>query len=164
MKKSVLFILMAFGVAFAGTAHAATGDIIPFTASMTVIPDDNCSILSQRATLNVSAGVKAAYQCGAATGLAYGAACHEAGSTNPKTVACACAVDDPTAATLTYSANNTQCACDAAGSPSPVNVEVTGRQAFGGNSNGGSISSYSVSASGAGTCTPATIVGISLFE
>ena len=162
MKKSVLFILMAFGVAFAGTAHAATGDIVAFTASTTVVPGDNCSILSQRATLNVSAGVKAAYQCSATTGLAYGAACHEAGSSNPKTVACACSVDDPNAATFTYSANNTQCSCDSGGNASPTNVEVTGRQAFGGNSNGGSISSYSVP--GAGACTAATIADISLFE
>ncbi len=154
MKKILLMPLVVIGMLFAGSASAADDTTTTFTGS-TSINDTDCSLLSQRITMTASSNVIAAWHCSTTTNYAYAGACHTGGSTNPRTVACACTSDGATPPA--YTPNNSQCTCDTSGNATPANVEVTGRQAFGGNSNGGIIAAYALDASGTGTCTSTTL-------
>jgi|GEM_PF-5856749 len=159
MKNFILIAIAALNIGFMTNANAAG---TAFTDSTTVTEAD-CSLLSQDVKLNASANVNAAWGCTVADNLAYGAACHEGGSSKERTVDCSCATADK--------ANNNQCPGSCVASvytPSDDggdSVTTIGRQAFGGSTNGGSIASFAFSTSGAGDpCDATTIAGISLFE
>jgi hypothetical protein len=162
MKKTILAPIVMLAIMFAGGAYAADDTVEAFQGGITLVPDTDCSLLSQRATITASANVHAAYYCDTTTTKAYAATCHEGGSANPTTVSCTC--PGTTVGTVTtYTPNNTQCSCDGLGVASPVTVEMTGKKAFGGSSDGGIIGTYALAEGGSGVCDATNITTISLW-
>ena len=162
MKKMYMFMLVALAALFANNAMAVPAAVTTFTGSHTVdLVADQCSVLSQKVNLNVSANVQAAFGCDNTNNVTYAGACHENGGTGSTSVACSCTAVVTTAGT-TYTSNLATCSCSTTGTPSPQNVEVTGRKAYGGNSNGGIIGVYQLGTGAA--CTSTTLSGISLFQ
>jgi len=171
MKKIILVVIATLSLGLSANVFAAA---VSFGAGSSVVQAGNgagqCAILSQDATLNASKDVTAAWGCTAASNLAFGAACHSGGSTNTRSVGCT-SCDGAGAATPTGCAGT----CLETGPNSGIfnytpasegeAVDVTGRVAFGGSTNGGSISTIPLSgAGGAAVCDGATIVGITLFN
>jgi len=173
MKKMILMTVAVLSMALSANVFAAG---TPFTGQTIVQTGvgggaaGKCSILSQDATLNASNNVVAAWGCTAATNLAYGAACHAAGSTNTRNVTCNSCT---TAGAATPAGCAGTCTETAPGSgvfnytPAVANeaVPVTGRVAFAGDTNGGSIGAVALSgAGGTAVCDSATVAGLGLFS
>jgi hypothetical protein len=169
MKNISKFLVVLIGSVMTLTAYSADNVVTPISG--TVSPETDCSLLSQRASLTLSNNVIGAYLCRTATNSIFAATCSTAGSTKPRQVACSCApiVDEDDIITG-YSPNNSQCGCEDDGSVTgaeegeSVNVEVTGRQAFGGSSNGGKIAAFPLAEGGAGECDPASVAGVAVFD
>ena len=115
--------------------------------------------LQQPIGINLSADVVGAYKCNLTSGIMSGATCHTAGGTKPVNATCSC-VDDGAGG---FNPSPAACTCDAAGNVTTAGgkVEVTGRKAYGGTTNGGSIGILPMSNAGATVaCDGTTLLGV----
>jgi len=144
--KKISMTLLAIGLsATAGVASAAE-----MVSSGVAITPEDCTILRDRVTINVSEKVKVAYNCDAANNIVKVAACHEAGSLKPMSITCAgreVTVDGTTSTVYQH----TSCTEDG------QVVEFEGRRVYTGFSTGGGVGAGSLNS---GTCDNAAVGAI----
>lgn len=136
MKKNLLALLAASAVVFASSAMAAPTEI----ESGNDITTTNCTILGDTVKLNLSKGVRGAYNCDETRNAINVGACHETGSRS-STLVCA---QIGTAQNGDPVFNDGACAGQPAGQVIPVaNPSYRGYRA---SSTGGSVGAQSLSA------------------
>jgi hypothetical protein len=133
MKKLSPLSAIAAGILLSTQVHAANG----FSGNTTTITPNNCAVLDNNITVQLSKDVAAAYNCDATSFAA--AACHGTGTDKSQTLTCLYYDDDnaantPNVALPAYATAG----CGAFADPAPT-VAYTGRVAFGGDSGGGRV-------------------------
>ncbi|SUD41642.1 Uncharacterised protein [Ectopseudomonas mendocina] len=137
MKKNLLALFAASAVVFASSAMAAPTEI----ESGKEITTTNCTILGDTVKLNLSKGVRGAYNCDETRNAINVGACHETGSRSSTLV---CAQIGVAANGTDPVFNDAACAGQPAGTVIPVaNPSYRGYRA---SSTGGSVGAQSLSA------------------
>lgn len=140
ISTTLIFASLVAVSGFAGATPISGGVAIDVTA---------CSILRDRVTVNVSAGVTAEYNCDTVNNVIRVGACHAAGSQKPTEVACV-GTEVTTAEGTTTEYNGPGCT-GAAGEM----TTIEGRRVFTGRSTGGGVAAGSLDAT---TCTGAAVM------
>lgn len=143
MKKTLVNIALMAVVGFSGSAIAAAN----FVNGTAVTPDD-CPLLAENVTINLSNNVKGAYSCNVASGTIKAATCSEGGSRKATTAPC---VFDE--ATDTW--NNAACN---ESTPNFTTSELG--KAFYGSSKGGQIATMDLTAA----CSDASVAAVDKLD
>ncbi len=137
MKKNLLALFAASAVVFASSAIAAPAAI----QSGTDITTTQCTILGDTVKLNLSKGVRGAYNCDEARNAINVGACHETGSRSTSLV---CAQIGVNSADNTPVFNNAL--CNATNVGETVTVASPSYRGYRASSTGGSVGAQSLSA------------------
>nr|WP_156886274.1 hypothetical protein [Pseudomonas alcaliphila] len=137
MKKNLLALFAASVVVFASSAMAAPAAI----QSGTDITTTNCTILGDTVKLNLSKGVRGAYNCDETRNAINVGACHETGSRSTSLV---CAQIGVNQADNTPVFNDAQ--CNATNVGETVTVTAPSYRGYRASSTGGSVGAQSLSA------------------
>lgn len=139
MKK---LSLLALTVAALAPLYASATAI----SSGTAITTNDCSLLGEQVTLNLSNNVSGSYSCDETASTITVAACHRAGSRKPTNVACAIVTPANGNTPAVYNDSS----CDGTANQT---FEITDYRGYVASSQGGSVAAQDLG----GNCTAATV-------
>ena len=137
MKKIISALLFA-GLSAAASVSMAAGVAVP---NGTPITEDDCELLRDRVTINLSSQVVMSYNCNVADNVISVAACHPGGSQKPMTVDCTAIGSNPDGTPIWNDES-----CPAVATDPATTVEIEGRRVFFGSSTGGTIGAGNLNA------------------
>lgn len=148
MKKLISILALAGFATVSGSALAAGVAV----ETGTPLDSEDCSLLRDRVTINLSSGVTMAYNCAETATQINVAACHSAGSQKPQTIACAATGVDATTGDPIW--NDSSCPTPA--TDPAATFEIQGRRVFTGSSAGGNVAAGTLDSA---TCDLAALQG-----
>lgn len=153
MKKVIFGVMLSVGVVGSTFAADDAGTVIPSGTAITAGAGNDCSLLSEDVTINLSNNVFGAYACNTTDNVIAVATCHPTGRKGNVQVAC-----DPTDANAPEG-----CAATDASAPTVGTATVLGGLAYTASTSGGSVTGTNAEncvTGGSTTAEAATAAGL----
>nr|WP_298135814.1 hypothetical protein [uncultured Pseudomonas sp.] len=145
MKKIIFGVMLSVGIVSGAFAADNAGTVIPSGTAITAGTGNDCSLLSEDVTINLSNNVFGAYACNTTDNVIGVATCHPTGRKGNVQVAC-----DPTSASAPAG-----CTATDASAPTVGTATVQGGLAFTASTRGGSVTGTNAANCVAGGSTTA---------